>query len=76
MNHRRTYEIAFVGLKPGIHEFNYEINDKFFAHYGEQDFSNCKADVKLQLEKHSSFMLSNLISVEQRMSTAIVVAIN
>jgi uncharacterized metal-binding protein YceD (DUF177 family) len=57
MNHRRTYEIAFVGLKPGIHEFNYEIDDKFFAHYGEQDFSNCKAVVKLQLEKHSSFML-------------------
>jgi len=57
MNHRRTYEIAFVGLKPGIHEFNYEIDDKFFAHYGEQDFSNCKAHVKLQLEKHSSFML-------------------
>ena len=25
--------------------------------YGEQDFSNCKAHVKLQLEKHSSFML-------------------
>jgi DUF177 domain-containing protein len=57
MNHRRTYEIAFVGLKPGIHEFNYEIDDKFFTHYGEQDFSNCKAVVKLQLEKHSSFML-------------------
>ena len=57
MNHRRAYEIAFVGLKPGIHEFNFEIDDKFFAHYGEQDFSNCKAHVKLQLEKHSSFML-------------------
>src|SRR6266487_266868 len=57
MNHRRAYEIAFVGLKPGLHELDYQIDDKFFAHYGEQDFSNCKAEVKLQLEKHSSFML-------------------
>ncbi len=57
MNHRRAYEIAFVGLKPGLHEFDYQIDDKFFVHYGEQDFSNCKAVVKFQLEKNSSFML-------------------
>ncbi|HXL58334.1 MAG TPA: hypothetical protein VN958_18860, partial [Chitinophagaceae bacterium] len=57
MNHRRAYEIAFVGLKPGLHEFDYQIDDKFFVHYGEQDFSNCKAVVKLQLEKNNSFML-------------------
>ncbi len=57
MNHRREYEIAFVGLKPGIHTFDYHIDDKFFLQYGEQDFSNCKARVKLQLEKNSSFIL-------------------
>ena len=57
MNHRRAYEIAFVGLKPGIHKFDYQIDDKFFLHYGEQDFSNCKANVKLELEKNNSFML-------------------
>ncbi|RZK46285.1 MAG: DUF177 domain-containing protein, partial [Pedobacter sp.] len=27
MSNRRNYDIAFVGLKPGIHEFEYEIND-------------------------------------------------
>ena len=57
MNHRRAYEIAFVGLKPGIHVFEYHVDSKFFAHYGEQDFSNCEADIKLSLEKHNSFML-------------------
>jgi len=39
MANRRQYEIAFVGLKPGVHEFNYEIKDKFFVDYGDQDFS-------------------------------------
>lgn len=57
MNFRRPYEIAFVGLKPGIHNFDYKVDDKFFAHYGSQDFSNSSASIKLELEKHSSFLL-------------------
>jgi uncharacterized metal-binding protein YceD (DUF177 family) len=54
---KREYDIAFVGLKPGIHEFSYEIGDKFFALYTPQDFANVKATVKLTLDKKSSFML-------------------
>lgn len=57
MNFRREFEIAFVGLKPGIHSYEYSVDDKFFANYGKQDFSNCIATVKLQLDKKSSFML-------------------
>jgi uncharacterized metal-binding protein YceD (DUF177 family) len=57
MSSRREYEIAFVGLKPGVHEFNYEINERFFEEYGEQDFSNVRAMVKLLLEKNNSFMI-------------------
>ena len=56
MNHRREFEIAFVGLKPGIHVFEYRIEDKFFTPYGEQDFKNCLSDIKLSLDKKSSFM--------------------
>ena len=56
MNQRREFEIAYVGLKPGIHEFEYQIGDKFFAPYGEQDFENCTANVKLSLEKNNGFM--------------------
>jgi uncharacterized metal-binding protein YceD (DUF177 family) len=54
---RREYEIAFVGLKPGVHEFSYEIDDKFFAAFPEQEFKNCRAQVKLLLDKHTSFMM-------------------
>ena len=57
MGHRREFDIAFVGLKPGIHEFNYEVDDKFFANYKETDFTDCQASVNLSLEKNSSFML-------------------
>src|SRR5512141_2930301 len=56
MPHRREFEIAFVGLKPGLHEFNYEITDRFFDAYQQQDFKNCKARVKLWLDKKTGFM--------------------
>ncbi|MGN6601931.1 MAG: YceD family protein [Ginsengibacter sp.] len=59
MGNRREFDIAFVGLKPGLHEFNYEVDDKFFANYKETDFSNCHATIKLTLEKNTSFMMLN-----------------
>jgi uncharacterized metal-binding protein YceD (DUF177 family) len=57
MAKRKVFEIAFVGLKPGIHEFKYEVDDKFFAEVENKEFSNCTATVKLQLDKKSGFML-------------------
>lgn len=57
MSNRREFEIAFVGLKPGVHEFNYEINNRFFEEYNDQDFRNPDACVKLLLEKSNGFML-------------------
>ncbi|MEI9942636.1 MAG: hypothetical protein WDN26_00275 [Chitinophagaceae bacterium] len=40
-------------MKPGIHEYNYEISDRFFEGFQEQDFRNCNANVKLTLDRHS-----------------------
>src|SRR4051812_42103680 len=57
MGYRREFEIAFVGLKPGIHEFIYEIDDRFFEAYQQQDFTNCHASVKLSLDRKPGFML-------------------
>jgi uncharacterized metal-binding protein YceD (DUF177 family) len=57
MGHRRDFEIAFVGLKPGIHEYNYEITDRFFETFQHQDFRHCKANVKLSLDKKTGFLL-------------------
>lgn len=56
MSNRREYEIAFVGLKPGVHHYEYRVNDQFFVSYGAQDFNNCDATIKLSLEKNSGFM--------------------
>jgi hypothetical protein len=55
MSGRREFDIAFVGLKPGVHQYNYEIDEKFFASYPSQDFSNTHAKVRMQLEKKHKF---------------------
>ena len=57
MANRRAYDIAFVGLKPGEHEFIFELDEKFFVEkaYPYQPFP--KATIKLLLEKHTGFML-------------------
>jgi uncharacterized metal-binding protein YceD (DUF177 family) len=57
MGNRREYDIAFVGLKPGLHEYHYEVDDKFFQDYKQTDFSNCHVKIKLTLEKNTSFMM-------------------
>jgi uncharacterized metal-binding protein YceD (DUF177 family) len=55
MNQDRAYEIAFVGLSPGLHEFEYRIEDQFFTSFGQQDFSNCNTLVRLKLDKKQGF---------------------
>jgi len=57
MGYRREFEIPFVGLKPGAHEYAWHIEDKFFETFQEQDFSKVNAQVKVTLDKKSSFML-------------------
>lgn len=57
MSHRRAFEVAFVGLKSGEHQFIYQIDDHFFEEYQQQDFKNCVATVKLTLDKKNGFML-------------------
>ncbi|TAH07358.1 MAG: DUF177 domain-containing protein [Sphingobacteriia bacterium] len=57
MSNRREFEIAFVGLKPEIHIYEYKVDDEFFVAYGEQDFTNCVANIKLSLDKKTGFML-------------------
>jgi uncharacterized metal-binding protein YceD (DUF177 family) len=57
MNSKREFEIPFVGLKPGIHAFEYNITEKFFEPYQQQDFKNVVANIKLTLDKKQGFML-------------------
>lgn len=57
MANKRAFEIAFVGLKLGVHEFDYELDDQFFVDRGAIDLTNVVAKVKLSIEKNAGLML-------------------
>jgi uncharacterized metal-binding protein YceD (DUF177 family) len=56
MSRRRDFQIAFVGLKPGLHVFDYEIDDSFFEAFQTPDFRKCRSAVKLTLDKQNGFL--------------------
>ncbi|HWB64156.1 MAG TPA: DUF177 domain-containing protein [Chitinophagales bacterium] len=55
----REYEIPFVGLKLGVHKFNYEIDGKFFKHFEQSPIHDCKVNVRLEFEKKETFFILN-----------------
>ncbi|NOU39013.1 MAG: DUF177 domain-containing protein [Ferruginibacter sp.] len=62
MGTKRMYEIAFVGLKPGEHEFEYELKGLFFKEKGLEEESKINANVKLTLDKNKGFMLLKFVT--------------
>jgi len=57
MRHHREFQIAWLGLKEGVHDFQYEVDDKVLDDLGFEhpDFENLKAKIDLKFEKNSSF---------------------
>jgi uncharacterized metal-binding protein YceD (DUF177 family) len=57
MDPLRKYEIAFVGLKDGVHEFQFDVDDQFFENFKESLVEKGSVSVRLNFEKHSSFFM-------------------
>lgn len=55
----REFEIAYVGLKVGKHEFNYDIDGRFFKHFQDSPIHDCAVKVKLEFEKKETFFILN-----------------
>jgi uncharacterized metal-binding protein YceD (DUF177 family) len=45
------YTIPFRGLKDGLHEFDFKVNQEFFNHFQEEDVYQGEADVKVSFNK-------------------------
>lgn len=53
----KEFDIPFVGMKTGIHHFEYILDDSYFARYSEQEFRNARLLCKVQMEKKSNMLL-------------------
>jgi uncharacterized metal-binding protein YceD (DUF177 family) len=53
----REFEIPFVGLKIGVHEFDYAIDGKFFSFFEGSPIADCNVKVKVEFEKKETFFI-------------------
>ena len=56
MRKLKEFTIPFVGLKQGKHQFEYEIDNKFFEHFDYDEFNSANIKVDLLLEKKSTML--------------------
>ena len=59
MKHLKEFTIPFVGLKIGVHHFEFDIDDTFLHFFEYDDFNSSKVKVDLILEKKSTLMELN-----------------
>ncbi len=55
----KAFDIQFVGLKVGKHDYKFEIGYKFFEYFEYDDFNNVGVTVDVNLDKKSSFLELN-----------------
>lgn len=56
---KSAFEIPFVGLKLGTHEFEFDVNDTFFASLPYSLIEKGSVKVWLDLEKKETMMIAN-----------------
>ena len=52
--------IPFAGLKEGVHQFDFKLNNKFFEKFDFVDFQKAQIQVNLALEKKITLLKFNL----------------
>jgi uncharacterized protein len=60
LNHLRDYHIQFVGLEPGTHEFEFEVNDSFFEHFDYSLIRHGHVNVKVAMDKSERMMIYSI----------------
>ncbi|MBU2926663.1 YceD family protein [Winogradskyella psychrotolerans] len=52
----KSYTIPFVGLKVGMHHFDFQIDNTFFQHFEYDEFNAVDVKIDLEFEKKSTLM--------------------
>jgi len=59
VNWKTKYDIEFKGLKEGLHDYEFKIGNEFFVHFDCSPEKCGEIEVKVKLEKRSSFLKIN-----------------
>jgi len=52
----KSYTIPFVGLKEGMHHFDFQIDNTFFQHFEYDEFNAVDVKIDLEFEKKSTLL--------------------
>ena len=53
----KEYVLPVYGLKPGIHQYSFDLNQSFFDFFDSELFSKPELKVQLELEKTSNMIM-------------------
>ncbi len=53
----QAYTIPLKGLKQGMHEFDYQLNEAFFANFENAPVQQCQLTVHLQIDKRVNLFI-------------------
>ena len=56
MNSLSKYKITFSGLKEGVHNFKFEIDNQFFLLFDYNEFNSCKIQVDVEFTKKTNLL--------------------
>ncbi len=59
MKNLKDYLISFAGLKIGKHQFDYQLDNTFFANFDYTEFNSAAIEVDLVLEKKTTMLELN-----------------
>ncbi|MBL6647595.1 MAG: DUF177 domain-containing protein [Flavobacteriaceae bacterium] len=62
MHFLNQFVINFAGLKLGVHEFKFDLDNSFFEHFDYNDFNSCNISTKILLNKKSNLLELNFFS--------------
>ena len=69
MNRLKEYTIQFVGLEPGNHQFEFEVNDSFFEHFEFSQIQHGHIHVTVDLQKMERMMIFDISIVGEVLVT-------
>lgn len=55
----KEYVIPFVGLKEGVHDYSFEVDDKFFERFDYSDVNLGNIHVEVSMEKQDRMLIFN-----------------
>lgn len=57
----KEYRIPFIGLKPGLHQYSFTLNDAFFEAFKYSEIEHASIEAALELDKRPNMLVLHFV---------------